>query len=266
MDYTYGLGRIYSQTEIDQAKASPSFEREYNCKYLGQIGNVFHTKDIEIAIEKGDKCPYPTIENISSHTKKVMGIDCGYGSSNFAIVILEDIDGLVRVLFSEEYSKPDFNAMLYKVGELLGEYRNIDKVYIDASAVSFIRAIKLHTGEDEYYDEIISDYRAKKWDWESTMLFVPVSFGIEHKTMLGNAKLFLEKGHLAIHPKFDKLITSLRTATEKGEGILDKDNTAYDDTFDALRLALRFFFYKEKDKAGMRAAMINSFEMDHRFS
>ena len=41
--------------EIDKAKQSPSFEREYNLKYLGKIGNVFHTKDIEEAIEKGRK-------------------------------------------------------------------------------------------------------------------------------------------------------------------------------------------------------------------
>src|SRR5919106_6437927 len=53
LDYTYGLGRIYTQEEIQAAKASPSFEREYNLKYLGLIGNVFHTKDIEAAIEKG---------------------------------------------------------------------------------------------------------------------------------------------------------------------------------------------------------------------
>jgi hypothetical protein len=50
LDYTYGLSRIYSCAEIDAAKASPSFEREYNLKYLGLIGNVFHTKDIETAI------------------------------------------------------------------------------------------------------------------------------------------------------------------------------------------------------------------------
>jgi hypothetical protein len=53
LDYTYGLGKIYTQEEIDKAKASPSFEREYNLKYLGLIGNVFHTKDIEAAIQKG---------------------------------------------------------------------------------------------------------------------------------------------------------------------------------------------------------------------
>jgi plastocyanin len=55
LDYTYGIGKIYTAEEIQKAKASPSFEREYNLKYLGKIGNVFHTKDIEAAIEKGRK-------------------------------------------------------------------------------------------------------------------------------------------------------------------------------------------------------------------
>ena len=32
-DYTYGLDRIYTRQEIEQAKASPSFEQEYNLKY-----------------------------------------------------------------------------------------------------------------------------------------------------------------------------------------------------------------------------------------
>ena len=53
LDYTYGLDKIYTREEIEKAKISPSFEREYNLKYLGGIGNVFHTKDIDLAIEKG---------------------------------------------------------------------------------------------------------------------------------------------------------------------------------------------------------------------
>ena len=47
LDYTYGLDKIYTREEIEKAKASPSFEREYNLKYLGKVGNVFHTLDIE---------------------------------------------------------------------------------------------------------------------------------------------------------------------------------------------------------------------------
>jgi hypothetical protein len=55
LDYTYGIGKTYTKEEIEKAKQSPPFEREYNLKYLGKIGNVFHTKDIEAAIEKGSK-------------------------------------------------------------------------------------------------------------------------------------------------------------------------------------------------------------------
>jgi hypothetical protein len=53
MDFSYGVDKIYTREEIDKAKISPSFEREYNLKYLGLIGNVFHIKDIDVAIEKG---------------------------------------------------------------------------------------------------------------------------------------------------------------------------------------------------------------------
>ena len=37
LDHTYGIDRIYTKEEIDKAKQSPSFEREYNLKYLGKI-------------------------------------------------------------------------------------------------------------------------------------------------------------------------------------------------------------------------------------
>jgi hypothetical protein len=41
---------IYTREEIALAQKSPSFEREYNLKYLGKVGNVFHTLDIEAEI------------------------------------------------------------------------------------------------------------------------------------------------------------------------------------------------------------------------
>ena len=75
---------------------------------------------------------------------------------------------------------------------------------------------------------------------------VSVSFSTEHKSMLGNCKMFLERdgGYIAINPKFDKLITSLRTAVEN-DGVLDKEATSYDDIFDAFRFALHFYRLSE---------------------
>jgi hypothetical protein len=40
------------------------------------------------------------------------------------------------------------------------------------------------------------------------------------------------------HPKFTKLITTLRTAVEDGTGSLDKETTSHDDCFDAFRLSM----------------------------
>lgn len=45
LDYTYGLDKIYTKAEIDKAKKSPSFGREYDLQYLGLIGNTFHSAD-----------------------------------------------------------------------------------------------------------------------------------------------------------------------------------------------------------------------------
>jgi hypothetical protein len=85
-------------TMIEEVKRSPSFEQEYNLKYLGKIGNVFHTKDIEAAIEKGRKY---NPDNIISFSSKSMGIDPAYGSSAFGIVVNQFVDGIVQILHAE---------------------------------------------------------------------------------------------------------------------------------------------------------------------
>src|SRR5215208_8293383 len=49
-DYHYGLEGpypIYSQEQIDKARLSPEFLREYELQYLGLVGNVFSQASIE---------------------------------------------------------------------------------------------------------------------------------------------------------------------------------------------------------------------------
>jgi hypothetical protein len=243
LDYTYGLGKIYTQEEIEKAKASPSFEREYNLKYLGLIGNVFHTKDIEAAIQKGTGY---SPDQINHFSQKSMGIDPAFGSSAFGIVITQRADNQIQIMHAEEYQRPDFNQMLSTVWHLFRRFGRINKIYIDGSNPSFIRALKIQIGEDEEYEEIIKEAKSRKQNYEFSMDVVPVSFSTEHKYMLGNCKMFLERegGYIAINPKFDKLITSLRTAVEN-DGMLDKEATSYDDVFDAFRLALCFYRFTE---------------------
>lgn len=71
LDYTVGLGKIYGHEEIENAKSSPSFEREYNLKYLGLLSNVFHTQQIDRAIERGSS--YDP-ENINRYVKRVWAL------------------------------------------------------------------------------------------------------------------------------------------------------------------------------------------------
>jgi hypothetical protein len=53
----------------------------------------------------------------------------------------------------------------------------------------------------------------------------------------------INEGYLAIPPKYEKLIVSLRTAQAK-EYSLDKEQTSYDDSLDALRLSLKGYDIK----------------------
>jgi hypothetical protein len=237
IDYTYGLDKIYTREEIEKAKVSPSFEREYNLKYLGGIGNVFHTKDIDAAISMGKL--YDPAKPVAMSPKS-MGIDPAYGSSAFGIVITQFVDGQVQILYAEEFQRPDFNEMLSKVWELLMEFGSMNKIHIDSANPSFIKSLKIKLGEDPDYDRVIARYKHMKSDWRIGMKVIPVNFNQEHKEMLGHCKMLLEKGYIAINPAFDKLIISLRTAVAE-ENTLDKESTSYADIFDAYRLALKYY-------------------------
>jgi hypothetical protein len=248
LDYTYGIGKIYTAEEIEKAKQSPSFEREYNLKYLGKIGNVFHTKDIEAAIEKGRKYD-PDGFNPFHFSSRSMGIDPAYGSSAFGIVVTQWVDNHIQILHAEEYHRPDYNEMLSLVYGLISKYQ-VDKVYIDGANPSFIKSLKLQIGEEADYDKVIARYKAEEFGDDPTkdMIIAPVNFNKEHKAMLGHCKMILEHEprKIAINPdKFDKLITALRTAVDN-DGTLDKESTSYNDIFDAFRLALKFYRFEQQ--------------------
>ena len=72
---------------------------------------------------------------------------------------------------------------------------------------------------------------------------LPVNFATEHKQMLAHLHMLVNKEYLAIPEQFDKLIISLRTAYAK-EYSLDKEQTSYSDSLDALRLACRMYKMK----------------------
>jgi hypothetical protein len=201
----------------------------------------------------GRKYDPDVFNSFYSFTSRSMGIDPAYGSLAFGIVVTQWVDNHIQILHAEEYHRPDYNEMLSVVYGLMSKY-DVDKVYIDGTNPSFIKSLKLQIGEDADYDQVIARYRAEGIRVENAtkdMRIVPVNFNKEHKAMLGHCKMILEQDprneKIAINPdRFDKLTTALRTAVDN-DGTLDKESPSYNDIFDAFRLALKFYNFREKD-------------------
>jgi hypothetical protein len=250
LDYTYGLGKIYTLEEIEKAMQSPSFKREYDLQFEGIIGNTFHVKDIDRAVLLGKSYD---ANRVVVDSEKILGLDPGWGSSAFGLVLLQVADGQIQVLMADEFERPRYEDMIGKVMDIIRELNrhNLDqeylgncKVYVDAANPEFISTLKREIGETTRWDfiqEKINYCKKNNLDLARFMTVVPVPFSTEAKNMIMHSKELLEfeTPLIAINPKFDKLITSLRTAISDDLGKLDKEQTSYHNVLDAFRLALK---------------------------
>lgn len=140
--------------------------------------------------------------------------------------------------------------MVGTVLQLLEKYDVVNKVYVDGSFPAFIRSLKRQLGSTVHpdnYDQLIK-YMLKRSENRFTieelfpkMKVIPVNFAKHHRDLLKHTHVSLEKGYLAINPKFDKLITSLRTAVAN-EYTLDKEAISFDDLLDVYRMSLRYYY------------------------
>ena len=216
MDYTYGIGKIYTKEEIDKARQSPSFSREYDLQYLGLIGNTFHQKDIDRAILLGNKY---NPNRVIVELKQVLGLDPGWGSSAFGVVLLQVANGRIEVLIADEYERPRYQDMAEKVMDIIRglNKRNIDpdyldncKIYVDAANPEFITTLKELVGETtrwEYIQDKMLYCKKHNLDLARYMNVVPVAFSTSAKDMIVHTKELLEyeRPLIAINPTFTKV-------------------------------------------------------------
>jgi hypothetical protein len=237
---------------------SPSFGREYDLQYLGLIGNTFHTADIERAIALGKK-----YKITNKYAQQSMGIDPGFGSSPFGIVIVQFSDGIIQVLYADEFERPRYEDMINKVADVYNAYTNIKNIFVDASSPELISSLKREVAQERdnwaYVQEKMTYCKKHHVDINRHMKVVPVPFSSEGKNMLIHTKELLEfeTPIIAINPKFDKLSTALRTAISDDLGKLDKEATSYDNVLDAFRLSLQMFKLKEKESDSILYATID---------
>ena len=231
---------IYSQDQIQIAKRTPEFGREMECHYIGAVGNIFSQSSIELC----QKWPYD-VGLFKQNVKTSCGVDAGFGSSKFAIVITQLFDNRIHVMFAEEYDRPNFNEMIAKVWELKQQCGHVSNIMVDAANPEIIEALKREFGEStdwNYIHDRIAWCRKYNQFVEDSMFIVPVPFSVEGRKMLQHTKYLLEdpEGLVAIHPSFQKLLISLRTAVAT-EYKLDKSQTSHNDCLDAFMLSLQFY-------------------------
>jgi hypothetical protein len=239
LDYTIGLGKIYSHKEIAIAKTSPSFEREYNLKYLGNIGNLIPYQDVDAAtIEEYDIPSEDNNRRLMKAQATWVGVDPGFSSSQFAICVVQWRDDKLNVVHTELLDKPLYTDALHLIRTLVQNYAPC-KVFIDGSAAHLIHELKHGYGEYINYENVDPDIM-HTWISSSCRepLIVPVNFQLHHKAMAKHIVKVLAHRRVRIHPKFDKLITALKSATVKDdEYSIDKPKSAYNDLLDAFRMA-----------------------------
>jgi Terminase large subunit, T4likevirus-type, N-terminal len=238
LDYTYGLGTIYDPKDIEKKKKEVDFSREYECQYIGREGNIFTQYHIAQCTALGEE--YAKIP-VSLYTLKSCAIDFGFSSSATGIVLLEHIRGekgehILRVIDTELIEKGDPNYIVNIAWAIWSKFNYMNVLFfVDGSNRALVNMLKIRFSEPLVWD-------ANK-EFGDMIRIRPVNFSTEHKPMLSNLHAVITKGYLAIEPKYDQLLISLRTAYAK-ELHLDKEETTYDDLLDALRMALKAYSIK----------------------
>lgn len=244
MPYTLGLSKIYTQEEIDEAKRSPSFEREYNLKYGFGSGNVFRPEQIDQCIlspaqEEGGSMEDQVLGMLKNRLAAPVsiGVDPGFGSSRFAICAVTMLDGQIHVLESHEFERADIGYMSDICFDLINKYE-ATKIYIDAANPGLIRSLKISVGENPEYEKVKAQAKKDKVDLGERMRIVPINFAEDGRGLLMFMMTLVSGKLIRISQDFGPLIQQMRIARVlPTTGKLDKYSGPTMDSLDAAMLA-----------------------------
>jgi hypothetical protein len=258
------IGTLISEREAQKVKNQKNYLQEFELRFgaYDEVGSIFNIADVDFAVKLGEQYANPSYNPKASQRKYpyierdaeiyALGIDPGgWGHSKFGICLVGLFDSKIHVLVAEEHDKVDEDAMIRRILSLRQKtpYPEQTKVFIDAANVAFIQRLKgTMPGERVDYQEYMEDLRKRKLirppdESEAVhyMDVVPISFSKQGPKMLANLYAFLQRGDIAMHPRFTTLISALQSArnvpNRNSQFILDKSSQSLD-CLDALRLAL----------------------------
>jgi hypothetical protein len=226
------------------------FPQYYQAQFLEGSGNLFLISSIDKAVKLGEQF---NPDEFRTNSIKIITVDQGYSSSLFCILVVEwNLDNRqIRILHGEEHQSPLFEFMLDRVLQLRKKYGNVLNIFYDATSRNeFGTALKTKISEVSYWPKVkqkMEESIRRGISIEKRMVVVPVIFSTESKLQM-SAKLqqILDdsRGLIAIPPKFNKLIVSLKSAVFDERGLLDKNISLYNDWLDCLFMATKFFRFR----------------------
>tara|TARA_R110002167_G_scaffold21530_1_gene78053 strand:+ start:4 stop:810 length:807 start_codon:yes stop_codon:yes gene_type:complete len=205
MDYTIGVGKVFRPEDIETAKKSPSFEREYNLKYGFGSGDVYENldfiiKDYSLDIVGGRSGCYG---------------DPAFGSSNFGVLGAEVRDNILYITEANEFPRPSPSAMLDVIEQMAHRYS--DNCKIDSAHPGFIRDL-----EERGIPALPINFGLQIRDHESANIQ-----SLRSKMAINSAQM-VKMGKVRIHPSHTKLISQLRAAQFDKKGGIDKSELNFD--------------------------------------
>tara|TARA_R110000765_G_scaffold146168_1_gene248507 strand:- start:3 stop:809 length:807 start_codon:yes stop_codon:yes gene_type:complete len=199
MDYTIGVNKVFRPEDIETAKKSPSFEREYNLKYGFGTGDIY--EGIEACLAEYDL-------SVIGGRGGCYG-DPAFGSSNFGVLGAEIRDGFVYVTEANEFPRPSPSAMLDVMEDMAHRYNSNCK--IDSAHPGFIRDL-----EERGIPALPINFGLQIRDHESAN-----TQSLRSKMTINSAQM-VKNGMVRIHPNHTKLIAQMRAAQFDKKGGIDK--------------------------------------------
>ena len=241
LGYQRGLGKIYDTEFIKREMQEPEFEREYNLKYLGKIGNIFSPENIDLARFKGQDLMKRNPKLQPNKAKMhFAGMDQLGGGDSPAVIIIGEFDPerqQVDILKVKSYDKSwRHTEIADDVFDLYLWAGHNFKIYCDGARPDFINEIKTRFNEDTNW---VKPYEVDI----NNAIIIPVMFVNTHQQMLSWTYNLMAAGKIAIPEGYteedkeevEKLIIGLRTCWAK-EWNMEKTKSVNDDYIDALRL------------------------------
>jgi len=205
---------IFTPKYLEKASDARSYEREYLGVWGKNVGDIFSPEGIEEVCSK----EYEWKEKDETNDR-IIGIDPGFGSSEFGICITQKRKGKISVIYAEAFERESYIDIVNKV-RMLSEKYHCKRCYVDGAWPEGIRDLR-----DKYKLSVDA-----------------INFNQYGEKMLNYAANKVDFNEVEIHPRFKKLKSQLMTIKYNKKGGTDKTKQNPFDLGDAFLLAL--YYYK----------------------